>query len=632
MSDENHVCEGYCLYKNTPLEKEWAEFFDWLDGDVVKKEDVQKGIEEGIIREELEGECADYIGLILNSCYLAAKKEKYDIENVAFKGNWNKKKIRDIGTSDVDSLVTVDGKIQSRSGKREYKHTIQYRCEKGHYAKDVRQRIVGDNQQRPSGCNKCEGGTRWEMTSVGATEDRREVILQGLHSEVDNPDEIRVVMENQFVNEVEAGDKVRMNCVVHREDRKSKYSKLILYCVGVEKEDELDLELEKEEVKEFERKSEEKDMLEYLAPCVAPHLVGEQYEDIRKAVLLQLFAGEFDMDPRDTSHILIAGDPSVGKSDILEWVKDVSPTSQFVSGENATTVGLTGGVEERSEFNSSSWMVSSGAMAKANKGVCCIDELDKLEDKKRESLNNVLSNQIVSISKIVNTEIKAEANALMACNPKDGRVIDTVPVEKQLPFHHTFFPRLDLIYILKDSVRSKEGLKKGGGVDRESKEWISRYVKYARKEYDPVLTEEAEDVLLDCFSELRTYDGNGDEIRVTHRYKNALERLARSYARLNLRDEMKKRDIKVAFGLVKESLGSIGVMDSSTDFDIFGLETGISEKEREFLDFADEYDRYSEFIFDGQEEYDDSFDELLDSMKNKDKLFIDEEKNLVKRI
>jgi DNA replicative helicase MCM subunit Mcm2 (Cdc46/Mcm family) len=327
----------------------------------------------------------------------------------------------------------------------------------------------------------------------------------------------------------------------------------------------------------------------------------------------------------------LAGDPSVGKSDILEWVNEVAPTSQSVGGENATVVGLTGGVKDGSEFKSSSWRVTSGAMAKANKGTCCVDEIDKMGEKEQKALNNVLSNQVVNITKIVNAEIKAETNALMACNPSDGRIIDKLPIDEQLPFHYTFFPRLDLIYIIRDKVQSKEEHKNGGGTQREKKGWISKYVKYARKEYDPVLTDETKDALLESFHDMRTHDNNERKIRVTRRYKDAIERLGRAHARLNLKDEVQPRDIDVALGLVEESLKRVGVMDDSVEFDIYSMETGLSEEEMEFLRFAEEYEKYGDFILDGQEEFGDSFDDLLERAKEKEELYIDEEKNLVKR-
>jgi replicative DNA helicase Mcm len=561
-----------------------------------------------------------------------------------FVGEHKRRKVEEIGSSNVGELVTVEGQIQSRSKKYEYKHAVEVSCQEcSSGSLLIYQRRNGGDLDRPKHClnTNCDG----KMSVDGfVTTDRREAIVQDIPSEsrFSNPDDIRCVVDTELCNRIEAGEKVRLNAVVLREDIENKSSDLYLYVVGIQKDDEIGKQFSVSE-HEFRSVARENDMIEYLEESVCPKLVGDKYSPIRKSILLQLVCGDFEnMIERDTSHMMLVGDPSVGKSDFLEWVDKVSPISEYASGESSTSVGITAAVDRQEKFEGSDWVLNPGSIPRASGGVACLDELDKMDDSEKKSLNSPMAKQEVIVNKaVISTTLNAETNILAASNPSEGRIDRRRPLDEQIDVHTSFLPRFDLIFLLTDEVEDdeKERTEKiveakrelsGGTEEIVSEDWIREYVEYCRNEVDPEFTEEADDALAEYFSEIRSVEGS-DRIQVTTRSLGALERLARSHARLNLREKVRVEDVNVAYQLKRESLEQLGILNPNSGWDIDGLETGISQEDREILEIAEEVEEYSEFVARIESEIG-GVNGRVKKLKDEDRLLVDEERDTVRRL
>ena len=71
-----------------------------------------------------------------------------------------------------------------------------------------------------------------------------------------------------------------------------------------------------------------------------------------------------------------------GKSQMLKRISIVAPKCRYVSGKGASAAGLTATVV-KDEFLRG-YALEAGALVLTNKGICCIDELDKMSKRRHE--------------------------------------------------------------------------------------------------------------------------------------------------------------------------------------------------------------------------------------------------------
>merc|ERR1719471_2687731 len=295
-----------------------------------------------------------------------------------------------------------------------------------------------------------------------------------------------------------------------------------------------------DDIKAITQLSKDERIGERIIASIAPSVYG--HEDIKRALALSLFGG-VSKNPQEKHkvrgdiNVLLCGDPGTAKSQFLKYIQNLAPRSVFSTGQGASAVGLTAYVQ-RSQMTKE-WTLEAGALVLADKGVCLIDEFDKMNDQDRTSIHEAMEQQTISISKAgIVTSLKARCAVVAAANPFGGRYDPSMTFSENVDLTEPILSRFDILCVVRDSVdptadkhlarfvvashmrnhplaeeadvERMETIEKKlasatnlAGVDKIPQDLLKKYILYAREKIHPKLHQMDQEKVAKMYSDLQ---------------------------------------------------------------------------------------------------------------------------------
>lgn len=504
--------------------------------------------------------------------------------------------LRSLRQLHLNQLIRTSGVVTSCTGVLPQLNVIKYDCNKCNY-------ILGPFYQsqtqevKPGSCPECQSTGPFEINMEQTLyKNYQRITLQESPGKVPAgrlPRSKDAILLDDLVDNCKPGDEIEMTGVYHNNYDGSLntangfpvFATVIQANYITKKDDKLAVSsLTDEDIKAIVQLSKDERIGEKIFASIAPSIYG--HEEIKRALALAVFGGE-PKNPggkhkvRGDINVLVCGDPGTAKSQFLKYIEKTAPRVVYTTGQGASAVGLTAYVQRNPV--SKEWTLEAGALVLADKGVCLIDEFDKMNDQDRTSIHEAMEQQSISISKAgIVTSLQARCAVLAAANPIGGRYDPSLTFAENVDLTEPILSRFDILCVVRDTVDPVQderlarfvtgshmkhhpnateqdmdedlvNLSTQSSIEPIPQDLLRKYIIYAKEKTHPKLNKMDQDKVAKMYAELRRESMATGSIPITVRHIESMIRMAESHAKMNLRDYVNEDDVNMAIRIMLES-------------------------------------------------------------------------------
>ncbi|KAI5190256.1 DNA helicase MCM8 [Nematocida minor] len=311
------------------------------------------------------------------------------------------------------------------------------------------------------------------------------------------------------------------------------------------------------DIDEIKALSKNENIISILSESLFFDIVGNR--GVKEGLLLSLVGGSCKKHKRKEIHMIVIGDPGMGKSKIIRKASEILPRSNYICGATTTAGGLGLAMQSNS---GGEYVLAAGALVLSDLGHCFIDELDKLDNP--QVLFEAMESEEITIAKAgMVCAMPARAAVIAAANPLFGRYHTDRTLQENINLPGEFLSRFDIIFIMIDQFNSEEHSSIAKHIlghdenaeysQRISSEVAQKYIQYAREQINPVLSSSAREKVVEFFKSIRQnkmYNGRIVAQPLTPRVIDSVVRVAEAIAKIHLRSIATQADVEHAISII----------------------------------------------------------------------------------
>ncbi|XP_075525448.1 DNA replication licensing factor Mcm2 [Dermacentor variabilis] len=512
--------------------------------------------------------------------------------------------IRSLRQLHLNQLVRTAGVVTSTTGVLPQLSLVKYDCSKCSYV--LGPLVQSQNQEvKPGSCPECQSTGPFTINMEQTLyQNYQRITIQESPGKITAgrlPRSKDAILLSDLCDSCKPGDEIELTGVytnnydgsLNTSNGFPVFATIIMANHVLRKDDKVAARhMTDDDVRRIVALSKDEKIADRIIASIGPSIYG--HEEIKRAIALSLFGGE-SKNPgqkhrvRGDINLLICGDPGTAKSQFLKYVQQIAPRAVFATGQGASAVGLTAYVQ-RSPVTRE-WTLEAGALVLADKGVCLIDEFDKMNDADRTSIHEAMEQQSISISKAgIVTSLQARCAVIAAANPIGGRYDPSLTFAENVDLTEPILSRFDVLCVVRDQVdpvqdeklarfvidshirhhpnansqedadetmeqdsQSQHDESGDTGPEKIPQDLLQKYIMYARDKVHPKLHQMDQDKVARMYSELRRESMATGSVPITVRHIESVIRLAEAHARLHLREHVLEEDVNMAIRIMLES-------------------------------------------------------------------------------